>query len=128
MGCINFVVQMNPEMVSSYRINEQAIIQGRPLWATIGFAIAVFGGAVGCLMLLLKKATAIYLLIASLLGVLAAITHSLSLDIEFGTGEIFGIILMPIVVAVFLVWYSLHVKSKGWLGASRGDASSAIER
>ena len=42
LGCINIFVQMNPEMVSSYRETEQAIIQGRPLWATVGFAIAVF--------------------------------------------------------------------------------------
>ena len=128
MGCINFVVQMNPEMVSSYRANEQAIIQGRPLWATIGFAIAVFGGAMGCLMLLLKKPAAIYLLTASLLGVLVAITHSLSLNIEFGTGETFGIILMPIAVAGFLVWYTLYVKNKGWLGTEhyRGPTIAQI--
>ena len=55
LGCINFFLQINPDMVSSYRETEQAIIQGRPLWATIGFAIAVFGGALGCVFLLLKK-------------------------------------------------------------------------
>jgi len=46
---------MNTEMVSSYRETEQAIIQSRPLWAAIGFAIAVFGGALGGILLLLKK-------------------------------------------------------------------------
>ena len=38
MGCINFMVQMNPEMVASYREVEQAIISDRPAWATIAFA------------------------------------------------------------------------------------------
>ena len=28
MGCINFMVQMNPDMVASYRGTEQAIIVG----------------------------------------------------------------------------------------------------
>ncbi len=115
MGCVNFFVQMNPEMISSYRENEQAIIQGRPLWATTGFAIAVFGGAIGCVILLLKKSFAVYLFIVSLLGVLVVTAHSLGVGIEFGPGEIIGIILMPTIVAVFLIWYSVYAKNKGWV-------------
>jgi hypothetical protein len=34
----------------------RAIIDTRPAWATGEFAVAVFGGALGCLLLLLKKA------------------------------------------------------------------------
>lgn len=115
LGCVNFFVQMNPEMISSYRESEQAIIQGRPLWATMGFAVAVFGGAIGCVILLLKKSTAVYLFMASLLGVLVAAAHSLGVGIEFGPGEIIGIILMPTIVAVFLIWYSIYAKNKGWV-------------
>ena len=33
MGCINFFVQMSPDMIVSYREGEQLIIQGRPMWA-----------------------------------------------------------------------------------------------
>ena len=115
MGCINFFVQMNPDMVSSYRETEQAIIQGRPIWATAAFAIAVFGGALGCLLLMLKKSAASYLFIASLLGVVATMIHTISIGINFGMGDLVGIILMPLVAAVFLVWYSKYVASKGWL-------------
>ena len=115
MGCVNFFVQMNPEMISSYRENEQAIIQGRPLWVTMGFAVAVFGGAIGCVILLLKKSTAVYLFIASLLGVLLATAHTLGVGIEFGPGEVFGIVLIPTIVAVFLIWYSIYAKNKGWV-------------
>lgn len=118
LGCINFFVQMNPEMVSSYRDTEQAIIQGRPLMATIGFAIAVFGGALGCILLLLKKTTAFYLFVASLVGVVMTTVHTLKLNINFGTGEIVGIVIMPTVVAIFSIWYSQYVKGKGWLSAT----------
>jgi hypothetical protein len=31
LGCINFFVQMNPEMVASFRESEQAVISNRPL-------------------------------------------------------------------------------------------------
>jgi len=115
MGVINFFVQMNPDVLAAYRESERAIVEGRPLWATIGFAIAVFGGALGCLLLLLRKSAAYYLFVASLLGVIVTMTHALGVGIDFGLGEILGIILMPLVVAVFLIWYSKQAKSKGWI-------------
>jgi hypothetical protein len=115
MGCINFFVQRNPEVVAAYRESERAIIEGRPLWATGAFAVAVFGGALGCLLLLLKKSVAYKVFIASLLGVIATMTHTLGSGIEFGVGEILGIILMPLVVAAFLIWYSRLAENKGWV-------------
>ena len=114
-GCINFIVQMNPEMISSYRENEQAIIQGRPMWATVAFAIAIFGGALGCLLLMLKKSVAFYIFIASLLGLVVVTAHTLGIGIDFGTGEIIGIIFMPVAVAAFLIWYSKYAERKSWI-------------
>ena len=115
MGVINFFVQMNSDVLTAYRESERAIVEGRPAWATGGFAIAVFGGALGCLLLLLRKSAAYYLFIASLLGVIVTMTHALGAGIDFGLGEILGIILMPLVVAVFLIWYSKQAESKGWI-------------
>lgn len=115
MGSINFLLQMNPEMHTAYRETERLIIEGRPVWATIGFALAVFGGAIGSLLLLLKKSVAYYLFIISLLGVVITMAHTLNLGIDFSAGELLGIILMPMMVAVFLIWYSKLTESKGWL-------------
>ncbi len=69
----------------------------------------------GCLLLLLRKSAAYYLFIASLLGVIVTMTHTLGVGIDFGLGEILGIILMPLVVAVFLIWYSKQAERKGWI-------------
>lgn len=115
MGVINFFVQMNPDVLAAYRESERAIIEGRPAWATGAFAIAVFGGSLGCLLLLLRKSAAYYLFIASLLGVIVTMIHAVGVGINFGFGEILGIILMPLVVAAFLIWYSKRAESKGWI-------------
>ncbi len=115
LGATNFIVQMNPDMLAAYRDSERAIIEGRPAWATGAFAIAVFGGVIGCLLLLLRKSAAYYLFIASLLGVIVTMTHTLGVGIDFGIGEILGIILMPLAVAAFLIWYSKRAESKGWI-------------
>jgi len=115
MGVINYFVQMNPDMLAAYRESERAMIVGRPAWATGAFALAVFGGTLGCLVLLLRKSAALYLFIASLLGVIVTMIHSLGAGIDFGLAEILGIILMPLVVAAFLIWYTKQAENKGWI-------------
>jgi hypothetical protein len=114
MGAANFFVQMDPDVLATYRESERAIVEGRPLWATAAFAVAVFGGVFGCLLLLFKRSAAHYLFVASLLGVIVTIIHALGIGIDFGLGEILGIILLPLVVAAFLVWYSKRAAHKGW--------------
>ncbi len=115
LGVVNFFAQMNPEVLAVYRETERALVEGRSVWATAGFALAVFGGALGCLLLLFRKSVAYYLFIASLLGVFITMIHTLSVDIDFGLGEILGIILMPIAVAAFLIWYAKRAEIKGWI-------------
>src|SRR3989304_7560935 len=115
MGVINFFWQMNADALAAMPESHRAIVEGRPAWATGGFAIAVFGGALGCLLLLLRKSVAYYLFIASLLGVIVTMTHTLGVGIDFGLGEILGVIRMPLVVAAFLIWYSKWAQSKGWI-------------
>ena len=115
MGVMNFFVQMNtdPDALAAYSETARALVEGRPAWATGAFAISQFGGALGCLLLLLRKSAAYYLFIASLLGVLVTVIHTLS-AIDLTPFEISGYVLMPLVVAAFLIWYSKQAESKGW--------------
>ncbi len=118
LAAINFFVQMNADMVAAMPATHRAIIEGRPAWATGGFAIAVFGGALGCLLLLLRRSAAYYLFIASLLGVIVTMTHTVGIagsTIDFSPFEILVMILMPLVVAAFLIWYSKQAQIKGWI-------------
>ena len=118
MGVMNFFMQMNTDSLASFPESHRAIIEGRPAWATGGFAVAVFGGALGCLLLLLRQSAAYYLFIASLLGVIVTMTHTLGIAssaIDFSPFEILMMILMPLVVAAFLIWYSKWAESKDWI-------------
>ena len=114
MGVINYFVQMNPDMLASFPESYRPIIEGRPAWATGAFAIAVFGGAIGCLLLLLRKSAAYYLFIASLLGVIVTMVHIFGVA-GFSSFEIWMGVLMQLVVTVFLIWYSKRAESKGWI-------------
>lgn len=112
MGCINFSMQMNPGMVVNFPDAARSLIESRPGWATGAFAIAVFGGVLADILLILKKAVAYYLFIVSLLGVIVTNIHTLqvssAVDILVGS-------LMSFVIAIFLIWYSKLVKGKGWI-------------
>jgi hypothetical protein len=118
LGSANYLMQMNSELVATLPDTHRAIIEGRPAWATGGFAIAVFGGALGGLLLLLRKSSAVYLFIASLLGTILTMIHTIDVARTtkgFSSSEIVIMILMPLLVAAFLIWYSKRVETKGWV-------------
>ena len=82
---------------------------------TAGFALAIFGGALGSFLLLFKKSIAFYLFIASLLGVVITMFHTLTICINFEISDLIMMVIMPLVVAAFLAWYSKFVINKGWI-------------
>ncbi len=117
-GSVNYIMQTNLEFVSTLPETHRAIIEGRPMWATGGFAIGVFGGAIGCLLLLFKKSQALYIFIISLLGIAITMLHTINVAasiISFSAGEIVVMIILPIIVAGLLVWYSKLVIKKNWV-------------
>ena len=119
LGSVNYVLQMNPEVVASLPDSHRAIIEGRPAWATGGFAVGVFGGAVAALLLLLKKSAAIYMFVTSLLGILLTMIHTIRVAESvngFAGGEVFVMIILPVIVAGLLIWYTRFAEQRGWIG------------
>ena len=113
MGVINYFVQMNPDMLASFPESYRPIIEGRPAWATAAFAIAVFGGSLGCLLLLFRKSAAFYVLLVSLLGVIVTMMHIFGVA-GFSSFEVWMGVLMQGMVTAFLIWYSKLTERKGW--------------
>ena len=112
MGSINFVMQMNPEMVAKFPEEAQSLITSRPLWATIAFAVAVFGGVLAEVLLLIKKASAYYLFIASFLGIIITNIHTFQANSTF---DVWIGIFMSFFIASFLIWYTKNVQRNGWV-------------
>jgi hypothetical protein len=112
MGVKNFLMQTNPEVLSGYPDAARALVESRPAWATGAFAIAVFGGALGCILLLFKKSAAFFLFVASLLGVIVTNIHTFRAG---GSTEIWVGSVTSMVVAALLIWYSKQASWKGSL-------------
>ena len=119
MGVMAYIAQvsMSPEAMAALPAPERELHENTPAWANAAFAVAVWAGTLGCVLLLLKRASALYLLLASLFGVLVQMFHSFFMSQSF---EVYGpgAALMPgmiIVVAGFLVWLCLWAKGRAWL-------------
>ena len=109
-------VSMSPEDMAALPDAERALYASYPTWALIAFACAVFGGALGSLLLLMKKNLAGPVLLLSLLGVLVQMGHSFFIAKSY---EVYGpgALVMPImvvVVAVYLVMLAGKAKKNGW--------------
>src|SRR4030095_4931475 len=70
MGVVSFMLtQMNVEAVMSrFPPQQREYFASFPWWAVAFWAISVFGGVIGCLLLLLKKRIAFPVLLASVIG------------------------------------------------------------
>jgi len=119
MGVVQYfiLVTMTDAAIAELPVAEQALLTGIPIWATGAFAIAVFGGLLGCVGLLMKKKWARPLFIASLVAVVVQMFNWLVLS---DTVDVYGAgsIVMPLVVIViagFLIWFAGTSSSKGWL-------------
>ncbi len=112
MSVWNFLGQMNPGSLAAYPEAARTLVEDRPAWSTAAFAIAAFGGGLGCLLLLLRNSAAYYLFIASLIGVIVTTGQTLgsTSDVPIWMGS-----LMSVALGAFLIWYSKRSESKGWI-------------
>ncbi len=120
MGVMRYLMQAY-DMESfrdQFNSEQLALFDSTPAWGTGVFAVAVFGGLLGCLLLLLRKKFAVILLGLSLLAVLIQMIYAwLATDSIEIFGKVDGIVMpmIVIVIAIFLYYYSKGAAQKGWL-------------
>lgn len=110
-------VTVSPEAVAELPAAQQELMANTPAWSTGLFAIAVWGGVLGTLLLLLRKAVAYPVLIVSLAAVTvnAIYTWFMTNALEvLGAGQA-GLAVVIFAIAAFLVWFANNARNKGWL-------------
>ena len=110
-------LRLSPADISALPAQQQALYAARPIWSVIASLVAVLGGTIGCLALLVRRKWAVFILYASLLGV---VTQDIGIFVIAGAAKVSGpvpFILQGIVlfVAVGLVVLARSASVKSWL-------------
>jgi len=119
LGCVAFFsdLTLSPEAVAALPDAQQAMYAARASWAVAATAVAVFGGVLGCLGLLLRKKWAFAVLVFSLVGILVQDFGLFVLADGVTVGGPVVVVLQTIVLAVGvgLVFLSRKGIARGWL-------------
>lgn len=119
LGCLAFFsdLGLSPEDLAKLPEAQQALHAARPGWAVAATAIAVFGGVLGSLGLLLRKRWAFPVFVLSLLGILV---QDFGMFVLVDGARLAGpvaVAMQAVVLAIGigLVWLSRKGIARGWL-------------
>jgi hypothetical protein len=108
---------MTDEIRAMIPADQLAIMDNTPSWATAAFAIAVWFGLLGCILLLIRKKLAKLLFIISIFGVIVQMIYNFFMTnaIEvFGTASLIQPLIV-LLIGIFLIWYSKKCADDGIL-------------
>ncbi len=94
-----------------YTAEQIDMILRTPHWVNTAFAIAVFSGCIGCVLLLLRQKLSYIFLIIS------GVTVVLQMGYGLGTGNVINFIIpiLTILVSMVLIWFCKMALAKKWI-------------
>lgn len=120
IGVFSFInrLQMTGEEVFALPALERQVFMLTPEWVTMVFGMAVIFGSLGAMYLLVRRKTAVFMFMVSLLSVLVQMGYSLYLS---GYLDIFSAktMLLPaaiIGISVYLLHFSRNAIVLRWIG------------
>lgn len=113
-GVASFIrdLTISPEALQAMPEAQRALHLSTPAWAWGAYAVATLCGALGSLLLVLRKQLAVPLFMLSLAGVLVQMFHAFFVARAANAGT--WLPLVVIAVAVYLVIFSMQARNRGW--------------
>jgi hypothetical protein len=119
LGCLAFFADLGISQDELAKLPEaqQALYAARPLWSVSATALAVFGGALGSIGLLLRRKWALPVFVLSLLGI---VVQDIGLFVLVDGARLGGPVVvamqsMVLAIGIGLVWLSRKGIVRGWL-------------
>ena len=108
---------MSLEDIAQKPAAEKELFTNIPLWSTLAYALGVFGGTIGCIGLLKKKAWSMMAFLISLVAVITRMGYWLffTTTVEVYGPYSYGMPLMVIIIAYLLFRLSNNGIKKGYL-------------
>ncbi len=119
MGVLAYLGQklMTPGQMAMLPEDQRTLIEMTPAWVTSAFALAVWGGLMAAILMLLRKAFAHLMFMASLFGAVVQMCYNFFIA---GAYDIYGPggLLMPamiLIIGAYSIYYTGQCKEKGIL-------------
>ena len=119
-GCYDYlmIVTANAAYLGAMPGDQIAYMNGLPSWLTALWAVGVWGGLVGSVLMLMRSRYSVWAFGLSLVGAVVGIGYQMLLTARpasMSQGMMGMIEYVVIIVAAFLLWYSWSEEKKGVL-------------
>ena len=119
IGIFNYLTQafMTDEILASLPQDQQLMYQEVPAWVTAAFAVAVFSGTIGAVLMLLKKKIATTFFILSFIGIISQMSYGLLINENTDSYGPMGLLMPLMIISIggYLIWYSKKAAEYTWL-------------
>jgi len=119
LGVFNYLTQafMTNEILASLPKDQKLLYEKVPAWVTAAFAVAVFSGTLGALLLLLKKKVSSTFFILSFVGIIVQMTYGLLISENTNIYGPLGLVMPLMIIAIggYLIWYSKKAAENRWI-------------
>tara|TARA_R110002020_G_scaffold191678_1_gene391510 strand:+ start:479 stop:913 length:435 start_codon:yes stop_codon:yes gene_type:complete len=118
-GCFMYLAdQMASDETWRAMENGEAILAAKalyPIWAVIAYALAVWGGLIAAILLLLRKKLAIPLFVISFVAAIICFIPSFTIDeMKAAGGDTYWIMPMVVlVIGLIEIWWSFRKRADG---------------
>ena len=119
-GCFEYLMTMlrNPAFMAKVPADQLAYMNGLPAWLTGCWALGVWGGLAGSLLLLIRSRYAVWAFALSLFGAIVGLGYQkfmLSMPASMTTGAMAILPWVIVLFCAFLAWYASNAAKTGLL-------------
>ena len=110
-------LRLSPADIAALPAEQQALHQARPGWSVVASLVAVLGGTLGCVGLLLRKRWSIVFLVASLVGL---VLQDAGMFLVAGAAKVMGPVpvvvqFVVLLIAIGLLLLGRRASARSWI-------------
>jgi hypothetical protein len=116
VGCVGYLLEVTADP-TSLPLDQRAVHDAQPLWLISANAVAVWVGAAGAVLLVLRRRLAETLMLVSMIAVaiwLAGLLLAPRLRDLLGTDDI-AVAVVVSAITWTIYWFARHSRQRGWL-------------
>jgi len=120
MGCIDYVMTKteNQTYLAKLPADQIAYMHSLPAWVTSAWALGVWGGLAGAILMLMRSRYSVWAFALSVIGAVVGIGYQTFMTQQPASMKTGAMAVMPwvvVVICAFLLWYSWSQGKRGAL-------------